>query len=210
MTPRFFISQKKLPLAVKKALSIMLGSSDYGEISSVDFELGRPKHGRLPFRIIIDGHKEMQCEPSDVHPLLDQLRDWMERCLAFDRNGEMSFECVKLECGDDVYLLTLFHAGWTTLRGRAEPISGFIVSRSCSDNPILHRFCMTNQLISRLYKSITWGIIHYSREFNDERNWYYVKRYDRLDPRTTSDHMLARIHSDKLERIVKMCKNYPV
>ena len=183
----------------------MLVSSEYGDISSIDFNLGRPAGGRLPFQIIVDGHKEMQCEPSDVHPLLDRLRDWMERCLAFDRNGEMSFESVKLECGDDVYTLTLFHAGWTTLRGRAEPISGFIVTRSRSDNPIVNRFCMTNQLISRLYKSITRGIIYYRKAFNNAGNWYDVKRYDRLDSRTTSDRMLERIRSEKLESVVKNC-----
>ena len=208
MTPRFFISQKKLPLAVKQALSSMLNSSEYGEISSIDFDLGRPAGGRLPFRIIVDGHKEIQCEPSDVYPLLDRLRDWMERCLVFDYNGEMSFECVKLECRDDVYSLTMFHAGWTRHLGKLEPISGFIVTRSRSDDPILYRFCATNHLIAKLYKSVTGGILYYRKEFNNEGIWHDVKRYDRLDQRTTADRMLERFRSEKLESIAKICKNY--
>ena len=186
----------------------MLGSSEYGEISSIDFDLGRPASGRLPFRIIVDGRVETQCEPSDVYPLLDRLRDWMERCLVFDYNGEMSFESVKLECRDDVYALTMFHADWTKYHGKAEPISGFIVTRSRSDDPILFHFCSTNQLIARLYKSITGGILYYKKEFNNKGIWHDVKRYDRLDQRTTADRMLERFRSEKLESIAKFCKNY--
>jgi len=201
MTPRFFISEKKLPLAVKQALLSLFDSSDYGEISSIGFKFGSPSRNRLPFQVVVDGHIELQCEPCDTYPLLEKLRSWMERCMVFDRNGALALESVKIECLDDVYTLTLLHAGWIRLHGISEPVSAFIILRSGSERPAICRFCLARQLISHLYMTITEGILRHRGEFNDARKWYDVKRADALDSRDTATRMLERISSEKLEKL---------
>jgi len=202
MTSRFFISQKKPPMAVKKALTSLL-DSEYGEISDINFEFGHPLHGRLFFRILVDGHRELQCEPSDFYPILERLRDWMERCLVFDHLGELAFESVKLECRDDIYMLTLFHAGWAKDSLDTEPVSGLIVTRSRIEKPLISCFCVTSRLIYRLYKTIKKGIYSNRVAFNSPTNWWDSKRYDLLDNRTTADRLLERFYSEKLEKFIK-------
>lgn len=197
-----------MPKAVIAALEHLVYSPDGGRISDVEFEMGRPHGGRLPFRIIVDGRVKLLCELTDVYPFLERLRDWMERCLYIDRNGEMGFESIKLECRDDVYLLMLCQAGGDVTEMDDRILSGIIVARNRSSMPVLSRLCPLYQVLGRLYEAIIRCIERNRSAFNNPSTWYDVKRFDRLDKRDTADRLLEKIHSEKMERILVLEKKY--
>lgn len=197
-------------MAIIAALEQLLYSPDSRRISDIDFEMGRPYGGRLPFRIIVDGKVKLSCELTDVFPFLERLRDWMERCLYVDRNGDIGFESIKLECRDDVYLLMLCQAGGDVTPADDKILSSIIVARNKSSQPLLSQICPLYQVLGRLYRAIVSSIDRYRAAFNDPRAWFDVKRYDLLDQRETADRLLEKIYSKKMERILILEKNFRI
>ena len=102
MPSRFFTASKKWPEAVRKALSFITDLPEQGDIDEPLFLFGPPVHGRLPFRIGLGGRTALSCELGGDYPFLQEFREWMERCLAFDRYGVFHPEIVTFEA-DNVY-----------------------------------------------------------------------------------------------------------
>lgn len=204
MSSRFCFSEKEWPIAVRQALSDMIANPGFGQISDIDFELGHPRGGRLPFRIIVDGRRMRLCEPSDAYPFLESLRGWMERCLVFDRRGTLHPEILTIDCADAVYSVVMFHAGWEDFGAGAEPVSGIIIVRAGKGEPILFRFCRTTRTIARLYDAILDGIMGYRGTFNSPATWYDLGRFSRLDDRTTAERLLGRFRSEKIEKLTSL------
>lgn len=202
MTSFPYLEQRELPMAVLKALENLVYSTDGGSIGDIDFEMGRPRGGLLPFRIIVDGRVKLLCELTDVYPFLERLRDWMERCLIFDRHGQMGFESIKLDCRDDVYLLMLCQAGGDYKVTDDKILSSIIVARNMSSLPIIYKVCPLFQVLGRLYSAITRCIERNRAEFNNPKVWYDIKRFDPLDERDTADRLLEKIHSREMENIL--------
>ena len=185
----------------------MIVNSGFGEISEIDFDLGPPDGGRLSFRFIVDGRSMPLCEPSDAYPFLESLREWMERCLVFDKCGVLHPEILTINCADGVYSAILFHAGWEETDGVAEPVSGLIVIRSGHRKPVFQGFCRTTETIVQLYRRITEGIRRYRQLFNRPGAWYDTGRFSLLDRRTTAERLISRIHSGLIERIERFYAN---
>ena len=200
MSSRFCFSEKEWPTAVKRALSDMIVNSGFGEISEIDFDLGPPNGGRLSFRFIVDGRSMPLCEPSDAYPFLESLREWMERCLVFDKRGVLHPEILTINCADGVYSAILFHAGWEEFEGVAEPVSGLIVIRSGLKRPVFQGFCRTTETIVQLYRRIIEGIRRYRLLFDRQGAWYDTGRFSLLDHRTTTERLISRIHSGVIEK----------
>lgn len=200
MTPRFSISQKKWPQAVKRALSFLTDNPIYGEISDIDFELGPPSGGRSPLSILLDGRKKLLCEPSDTYPFLDSLREWMERCLIVDKEGLLHPEIATIDCIDAVYSLVMVHVGWEGSQEAAEPVSAFIVIQSKKSEPNIFRFCRTTETICRLYRAFVEGIDRNRERFDNPSSWYDVGRFSLMDRRTTSERMMQTLRSESLEK----------
>lgn len=194
-------------MAVKQALSDMIVNSGLGKISVIDFELGPPHGGRLSFRFVVDGCCMPLCEPNDAYPFLESLRDWMERSLVCDKEGTLHPEILTIDCTEAVYSVILFQAGWEEFSEEAEAVSGLIIIRSGQNRPIFRGFCRTRQTITRLYCSVVKGIRRYGTLFNTPGSWYDTGRFSLLDRRTTTDRLLARIHSEKLEKYARNIKN---
>ena len=210
MPLRFFIPDKKLPLAFKEALSSLFDSPGKREISDIGFKFGVPFRGRLPFIVTVNGRKAWQCEPSDVYPFLEKLRGWMENCFDFDRNGKIKTDSVTIECLDDVYTIIILHGGWIPFgREPKEPVCALVVLGNRHEEAVLSCFCFSKRLMARLYRAVTGGIMRYRREFNDPGRWFDTGRYDHLDPRDTADRLLEKFCSKKMEKISKMENNSP-
>lgn len=203
MSSRFFISQKKWPEAVRRAISYLVLSRGSGHVSDIGFDLGPPSGGHLTFRITVDGKRSVLCRPGDTYPFLESLREWMERCLVFDKEGTLHPEILTLDCSDGVYSVIMFHAGWDRIDGLAEPISGLAVISSGRDEPTLCCFCRTRETISRLYRSIMDGIAENRYLFDKPGAWYDPGRFSPLDRRTTAERLIERICSDKLDLLLK-------
>lgn len=203
MTHRFLLSLKKWPLAVQQALSLLQEAPRYGEIRDIDFEAGPPVYGRLPLWIIVDGHKTLLCEPGDTYPFLDQMRQWMERCLVCDREGTLHPEILTVDCTDTVFSIVVVHVGWDEDRNHASPVSLLIVVRSDRKVPAVCCFCHTLEIIGRLYKSITDCLELNRSRFDAPSGWWDAKRLDGLSPLSTTDRLLGQIHSQRIEKSIK-------
>ena len=202
MSSRFFISLKKWPMAVQKALSFLIEAPQYGETCDIDFILGSPSGGKLPLYIDVNGHRALACELSDSYPFLGSLRGWMERCLVQDSEGTLHPEIVTLDCADAVLSLVMVHAGWEDDNGRAEPVSLLAAIRSDREEPVLCCFCRTVETITRLYCSLLDGILRYAHLFDRNDTWYDVHSFDRLSPALTSERLFRQIQSPKIEKFL--------
>ena len=206
MSFRFFPSLKKWPMAVQEALSKAYKSDTSGVIRQISFSAGRPRCGKVPVTVAVDSHRAFFSEVSDTYPVLDDLRDWMERCLTYDRNGTFHPEAVTIELADSVYSLVLFQVGWEeNKRDDPVPVSVFIIMRHGVGFPILFAFCHPVETLRRLYNTIQSCLNKNRRFFDDPRYWYNVKRFDRLKPESITDRLLRRIKSQKIEL---HCRNY--
>ena len=202
MSPRFFISLKKWPLAVQKALSILNETSLDGETRIVDFQFGPPSRGKLPLRLFIDGRRALQCEFCDADSsFLQDLREWMEHCLVLDQEGTLHPELLTLNVERIVLSFVLIHVGWEDDRTGARPISFFAVVGSDSQEPLACCFCDTLDTISGLYQALWDCLLRYRARFDSDHFWHDVKRLDRLNPRSTSDRMAEQLRSRKIERL---------
>ena len=203
MSHRFFLSLKKWPLAVQQALSLLQEAPQYGEIRDIDFEAGPPVYGRLPLWIIVDGHKTLLCEPGDTYPFLDQMRQWMERCLVSDCEGTLHPEILTVDCTDTVFSVVVVHVGWDEDREKASPVSLLTVVRSDRKLAVVCCFCHTLDMIRRLYGSITDCLEHNRSRFDDPSGWWDAKRLDGLSPLSTTDRLLGQIRSPRIEKSIK-------
>lgn len=209
MSHRFLISLKKWPLATQKALSILNEASQYGETRIVDFQFGPPSGGKLPFRLFIDGRRALQCELSDTVPsFLRDLREWMERCLVMDQEGVLHPELLTLNLCGLVLSIVLIHVGWDEVDTRAKPVSFLVVTRSDMEAPSICCFCDTLDTIAGLYQAILVCLKQNRSRFNSAEHWYDVKRYDRLNPVSTTERMLSEIRSPKIEKVTIYQKSH--
>ena len=201
MSPRFFPSLKKWPLAVQQALSLLNEVPRYGETKTIDFDIGPPEHGRLPFRATIDGRMALLCELNDSFPFLGELREWMERCLVSDREGTLHPEIVTLDCADAVLSMVMIHVGWEDDRGRPSPVSLFILIRSDRKDPVICCFCHTFQLIGNLYCAFLESLS--SPRFEDPEEWFDVRRFDTLSGKTVRQRLVESFRSGRIEKILR-------
>ena len=207
MSPRFLISLKKWPLAVKKALALLDENSLYGETRIVDFQIGPPFQGRLPFRLFVDGRRVLLCELSDAAPsFLHDMREWMERCLLFDQEGHLHPELLTLNIRGLVLGLVLIHVGWDEVDSRTTPVSFLVAIRSDQKDPAVCCFCDTFDTIGELYRALTTCLRMYRSLFDSDEYWYDVKRFDRLNPVSTTERMLDEIRSSKIEKVASYSK----
>ena len=207
MSHRFLISFKEWPLAVKKALSILDENSLYGETRIVDFQIGPPFQGRLPFRLFVDGRRVLHCELSDTAPsFLHEIREWMERCLLFDQEGHLHPELLTLNSKNQVLSFVLIHVGWEEVDSRAKPISFLVVTRSDQKVPAVCCFCDTFDTIGDLYRALILCLRKYRSRFDSDEFWYDVKRLDGLNPVSTTERMLDEIRSSKIEKVALYSK----
>lgn len=201
MSPRFFLSLKKWPLAVQQALSLLNEVPRYGETRTIDFDIGPPEHGRLPFRATIDGRMALLCELNDSYPFLEELREWMERCLVSDREGTLHPEIVTVDCTDAVLSMVMIHVGWEDDFGLSSPISLFILLRSDSKAPVICCFCHTFRLIGNLYRAFLDSLSN--PRFDDPEEWFDVRRFDILAGKTVRQRLIESLRSRKIEKILR-------
>jgi len=201
MSPRFLISLKKWPLAVEKALTILNEAPLYGETRLVDFQFGPPLRGVLPFRLFVDGRRVLHCELSDTAPsFLQELREWMERCLVLDREGVLHPALLTLDLKGMVLSLVLIHAGWDEVDSRAKPVSFLVIVCSDREEPAVSVFCDTLDTLGGLYHSLLDCLLRNRSRFDCDEHWFDVKRLDGLCPRSTTDRMIEQFRSRKMER----------
>ena len=207
MSHRFLITHKEWPLAVKKALTILDENSLYGEARIVDFQIGPPLQGRLPFRLFVDGRRALHCELSDTAPsFLHDMREWMERCLLFDQEGHLHPELLTLNARNLVLRFVLIHVGWDEVDSRAKPVSFLVVTRSDQKDPAVCCFCDTFDTIGDLYRALILCLRKYRSRFDSNEYWYDVKRLDGLNPVSTTERMLDEIRSSKIEKVALYSK----
>ena len=199
MSPRFFSSLKKWPLALQEALSQACKTELSGNIRRISFKLGKPGRGILPVSVDIDGHRALFVEVSDLYPVLGNLRDWMERCLSFDRNGRFQPEILTMNLADSVYSIVMIHVGWEDVERDSRAVSVFIVIREGHRHPLLCEFCYPVDTLCNLYEAIRSCLNDYRRLFDSPECWYDVKRFNKLDPRSTTDRLLKIIKSSLIE-----------
>ena len=147
----------------------------------------------------VDGHRALFCEVCDIYPVLNNLRDWMERCLSFDRYGMFHPEIVTLNLADSVYSIVLIHVGWEDSERGAQPVSAFIVVREDQRHPLLCEFCYPVDTLFNLYDAIQSCLKDYRSLFDNPECWYDIKRFDRIDRRSTTDRLLRMIKSSMFE-----------
>ena len=147
----------------------------------------------------VDGHRALFCEVCDIYPVLENLRDWMERCLSVDRCGMFHPEIVTLNLADSVYSIVLIHMGWEDSERGARPVSAFIVVREDRRHPMLCEFCYPVDTLCNLYEAIRSCLNDYRRLFDSPDCWYDVKRFNKLDSRSTTDRLLKIIKSSLIE-----------
>jgi len=199
MSLRFFSSLKKWPLALQEALSQACKTELSGNIRRISFKLGKPGRGILPVSVDIDGHRALFVEVSDLYPVLGNLRDWMERCLSFDRNGRFQPEILTMNLVDSVYSIVMIHVGWEDVERDSRAVSVFIVIREGHRHPLLCEFCYTVETLCSMYHAILTCLERYRRSFDNPDCWYTVKRFDRLDSSSTTDRLLRMFRSRDLE-----------
>lgn len=168
MQSRFFTPSKKWPEAVRKALSIITDLPVNGEVDEPLFSFGPPVHGRLPFRIRLGGRTAVSFELGGDYPFLEEFRDWMERCLVFDRHGVFHPEIVTFDTAGGVLHLLMVHAGWEKgLAFGACSISELIVVESDRDIPAFRCFCRTRETVRALYGALVWAVCEYGEEIDE-------------------------------------------
>ena len=197
MPPDFLLSQWEWPQSVRQALSLLEKAAKSGETSSVEFRFGPPRRGRLPFQIIIDGRTALRCEISDTNrSFLQDLRAWMEGCFVQDRDGWFHPGLLTLDLADDVLFVVIIHMSWED--DSARPLFYFTAFRRKRARPV-YCFCYGIDTICGLYESLLDCLIRYRKDFDNPAVWHDVKRYDLLDPVTTTERLLAQIRSRKLD-----------
>lgn len=200
MSQHFFPVIKKWPLAVQKALLKLNDASLSGETRIVDFQLGPPQHGELPLRLFLDGRRALMYLLNDTSlSFLQDMREWMERCLVFDQEGILHPELLTLDCTGLVVCFAMVHVGWDEVDSCSKPISFFAVIQSDCDEPALCCYCDTLDTLGGLYRAILECLKRYRALFERNDCWYDAKRLDKLTPIATTDRMLSQIRSRKLE-----------
>lgn len=200
MSQHFFPIIKKWPLAVQKALLKLNEASLSGETRIVDFQLGPPRQGELPLRLFLDGRRALLYLLNDTSPsFLQNMREWMERCLVLDQEGVLHTELLTLDCTGLVICFAMVHVGWDVVDSRAKPISFFAVIQSDCDEPALCCYCDTLDTLGGLYRAILECLKRYRALFESNECWYDPKRLDKLTPSATTERMLSQIRSRKLE-----------
>ena len=200
MSQHFFPVIKKWPLAVQKALLKLNDASLSGETRIVDFQLGPPQHGELPLRLFLDGRRALMFLLNDTSlSFLQNVRDWMERCLVFDWEGILHPELLTLDCSGTVVCFAMVHIGWDEVDSRSKPISYFVAIQPDRDEPVLCCICDTLDTLGGLYRAILECLKRYRALFESNECWYDPKRLDKLTPSATTDRMLSQIRSRKLE-----------
>ena len=201
MSSRFLPLLKKCPTAVYKAISILNKGPLNGETRVVDFQIGPPAGGLLTATVCIDHHRAFQCMLSDTFPsILPDLRDWMERCLRQDHEGTLHPEFITVDCPDTVLHVIMIHVGWEEERPVCGPVSFLVITRSDLDEPSLCCFCNTLETIRSLYDAILDCLERFRPFFDNPASWYDIKRFDCLNPLSTTDRMKGQIHSSLIEK----------
>lgn len=200
MSSHSFIPSKKWPEAVREALSYITDLPENGDVDEPVFLFGPPSHGRLPFRIRVKGHTTPLCVFGDEYPFLDELRDWMERCLVYDCFGTFHPEIATLDTPDGVCYILMVHAGWEKARTfDVSSISELIIILSDCNRPVFRCFCRTRETIGDLYGAIL-GCIHQFRQlFDDTTNWYDTNAFSQLEIKSSSARMEELIRSQTIE-----------
>lgn len=171
-----------------------------GHLHSVAFRFGPPESGLLPFQIYVDGRKALRCNLSDAYPyFLGEIRGWLERCLLVDRDSRTHPEVLTLDCADTVLWIILYQAGWEDEEGF--PTSGLVAFREDRKQSRVTCFCPTREVISGIYDGLLGCLRRYRRLFDCPDDWYDVKRFNLMDPRTTTDRMIEGFRSERLERM---------
>lgn len=199
MLSRFFPSQEKWSMAIQEALSKASTSKHPGNIRQISFSLGKPGRGKLPVSVEIDGHGTFFCEVSDTYPVLEDIRDWMERCLTYDRHGTFHPEIMTLNLAESVYSFALIQVGWEQTDRGDVPVSLFIVVSWEHEYPLLCEFCYPVDTLSSLYRSITNCLCTNRRLFDNPNCWYDVKRFNKLNAESNTDRLLTKIKSYKID-----------
>jgi hypothetical protein len=200
MSPHSFIPSKKWPEAVSEALSYITELPEHGDIDEPVFLFGPPFHGRLPLRVRVKGHTTPLCVLGDEYPFLDELRDWMERCLTYDRLGIFHPEIATLDTPDGVCYLLMVHAGWERPRQfDVSSISELIVILSDCNKPAFRCFCRTRETIRDLYGAILECIHEYRSLFDGSMHWYDTDSFSLLDKESCSARMEKLIRSRAIE-----------
>lgn len=171
-----------------------------GHLHSVAFRFGPPESGHLPFQIYVDGRKTLRCNLSDVYPhFLADIRGWLERCLLVDRDSHAHPEVLTLDCADTVLWIILYQAGCEDEEGF--PTSGFVAFREDRKQSSVSCFCPTREVISGIYDGLLGCLRRYRHLFDSPDCWYDVKRFNLMDPRTTTDRMIEDFRSERLDRM---------
>ena len=171
-----------------------------GHLHSVAFRFGPPESGLLPFQIYVDGRKALWCNLSDAYPyFLADIRGWLERCLLVDKDSHTHPEVLTLDCADTVLWIILYQAGWEDEDGF--PTSGLVAFREDRKQSSVTCFCPTREVISGIYDGLLGCLRRYRHLFDRSSVWYDVKRFNLMDPRTTTDRMIEDFRSERLDRM---------
>lgn len=201
MPPRFFTPCKKWPSAVREALSHITGLPGSGAVDHPAFRCGPPSRGRFPLRLTVSGRTALLCELGDDHPFLDELREWMERCLEFDVLGDGCPAAAHLSLPEGTLTLLMVHAGWEMGEdGRAVPVSLLAAVRSGEPHPAACCFCNPAETVGALYAELMDAFRRYRLSFDDPLEWYDIGRFSGRDGRDTATRMEDRLRSRKVER----------
>lgn len=199
MPSRFFTASKKWPEAVRKALSFITDLPEQGDIDEPLFLFGPPVHGRLPFRIGLGGRTALSCELGGDYPFLQELREWMERCLAFDRHGVFHPEIATFDTVEGVLHLLMVHAGWErSLSTGACSVSELIAVESDCDIPAFRCFCRTRETVRSLYAALLDAVRRYGEEIDEAA----VRKREQLSPYlglSTTARMESALRSETIE-----------
>ncbi len=205
----FLDSFEKWPVAVHEAFSSAQKYYKGGALTDVDFEFGPPSSGKCPCYVIADGHKMPLCEVSDCYPVLKKIRDWIERCLTFDKKGELNPQILTLDCYDTVLTIAMVQAGWYKCyeKDHARPISLFVVSRDDSREATLQCLCESHRTLRNLYWAILDVLTSNAKLFDSPGTWYSADRCCLLKRHRFSRQMLNSFLSHDIEIKTAWCSD---
>ena len=203
MSPSILLTLKKWPLVLDEVTSLLNRNPQYGETSTIDFFLHPPERGILSLIILVDGHEKLHCELCDTYPFLEVFRDWMEHCLVFDREGFLHPEIATIDCRNGVFHLAMIHAGWEVVASRPEPVSIFVALRSTAKSPPVCCFCLTYETMGLLYVRLKDCLRDNRQRFNSPSHWHDNLRYNGFIKGDTTDRLLDKLYSEKIERFSK-------
>lgn len=154
MSNHFFITPRKWPAAVSRVMDGISGPPRFGDVSDLSFSIGLPHQGSMVLRIDEDGGPALTLGVRVGRGTLRGLRDWMERCLLYDREGDGDPELATLDTSAGVCYLMLVHAGWEPRPGGCTAISSFAVIAKDRDEPLYARMCETRRTVGLLYRAL--------------------------------------------------------